>query len=60
MKATKYITVITIESLSPDSVPGLAGDATRAIYQLETVAGELVHDDGDSVAWQITATPVEF
>ena len=59
MKAEKITTSITVETLSKDSVPGLICEASRLMTG-ETIEGQLVKDDGDSITWKRETKPVEF
>jgi hypothetical protein len=41
---------ITVEVLSPDSIPALLSEASAIISQ-ESVAGNISKDDGDEIKW---------
>jgi len=59
MKAIKYTMTINVEVLSVDIIPGLLAEVGDHIRN-EFITGQLVADDGDSVAWDMQSKPVDF
>ncbi len=59
IKTEKVTTVITVETLSEDSVPAMVDDVISQLH-METRNGELVKDDGDTIRWETIKDIVEF
>jgi len=59
MQAQKIKVVITVETLSTDTVYGLVIDAMDAM-QKEAENGKLQMDDGDCITWNTIKQPVQF
>lgn len=59
MKAEKVVVTIKVELLHIDALAGTVG---RAVSQVDDgmECGHLAADDGDTVSWETTRTPVEF
>ena len=60
MKANKVTVTITIECLHIDAVRSIVSNVLERIHDDDKHAGRLVSDDGDTVKWETTLTPVEF
>lgn len=59
MKATKFTTTITIQSLSEDSIIGIIQNVCIDI-QSEKSSGAFSFADGDYAEWKIITEKVEF
>ena len=59
MRAQKITVGIITETLSIDSVPSLLVRMMECLGN-EMHNGSLTADDGDSITWTTTQTPVEF
>lgn len=59
MRAQKIKVLITIEALSPFSIPGLIHDVKKDIDN-GRVSGSFEQDDGDRAVWETITKPVEF
>ena len=59
MKANKVTVFIYAECLHVDGVPALVQEAISCIGR-EAASGIITKEDGDTVKWETTLTPVEF
>ena len=60
MKANKVTVTIVVECLHVDAVRAIVSNVLERIHEDDKHEGKLVSDDGDTVEWKTTLTPVEF